>query len=95
MEPNYTEDEVALISNDYVEGMSIQDLADKYNKQPRSLISKLVHLKIYVPPVKEKCITNKMLYRELEEITDIQFESSSLHKKQDIEKLLEWIRSRT
>jgi hypothetical protein len=72
-------------------------LANHFSKGYRSVISKLVQLKIYEKPVIEeddKSQTVKVMLRDLEEILDIQVEGTNLNKKENLVKLLEAIKKK-
>ena len=79
----------------YLQGISVEDLALKFNRNTNSIIAKLVQLKVYVKPPKRKKKTAKEMYREIEEITGLKFESPNFTKKKDIKALVEWLRMRT
>jgi hypothetical protein len=83
----YTEDEVK----------DVHQLADHFSKGYRSVISKLVQLRIYEKPQPDednKSITVKLLLRELEDMLDIEIEGTNLSKKENLVKLMEALRSR-
>jgi len=83
----YTEDDVKDV---YV-------LADNFTKGYRSVISKLVQLKIYEKPQideTEKGQTVKVMLRQIEEMLDIQIESTNLNKKENLSSLLDAIKSK-
>ena len=83
----YTEDDVKDV---YV-------LADNFTKGYRSVISKLVQLKIYEKPQideTEKGQTVKVMLRQIEEMLDIQIEGTNLNKKENLSSLLEAIKSK-
>jgi hypothetical protein len=67
------------------------ELARIFNKGYRSIISKLVQLKIYEKPENEetdKAQTVKAMLRDLENILDIQIEGTNLNKKENLTKLV-------
>tara|TARA_A100001011_G_scaffold386340_3_gene461979 strand:- start:353 stop:661 length:309 start_codon:yes stop_codon:yes gene_type:complete len=83
----YTEDNVKDV---YV-------LADNFTKGYRSVISKLVQLKIYEKPQideTEKGQTVKVMLRQIEEMLDIQIEGTNLNKKENLSSLLDAIKSK-
>ena len=83
----YTEDDVKDV---YV-------LADNFTKGYRSVISKLVQLKIYEKPQideTEKGQTVKVMLRQIEEMLDIQIEGTNLNKKENLSSLLDAIKSK-
>jgi hypothetical protein len=79
---------------------SIKDvyvLAENFGKGYRSVISKLVQLKIYEKPQideTEKGQTVKVMLRQIEEMLDIQIEGTNLNKKENLSSLLDAIKSK-
>ena len=72
-------------------------LADNFTKGYRSVISKLVQLKIYEKPQideTEKGQTVKVMLRQIEEMLDIQIEGTNLNKKENLSSLLDAIKSK-
>ena len=83
----YTEDEVK----------DVYELASHFSKGYRSVISKLVQLKIYEKPEineEDKSQTVKVMLRELEDILGIEVEGTNLNKKENLSALLEAIKKR-
>ena len=75
----------------------VHKLADHFSKGYRSVISKLVQLKIYEKPElneEDKSQTVKVMLRELEEILGIEVEGTNLNKKENLSTLLEAIKKR-
>jgi len=75
----------------------VHKLAEHFSKGYRSVISKLVQLKIYEKPEiseEDKSQTVKIMLRELEEILGIQIEGTNLNKKENLSHLLEAIKKR-
>jgi len=75
----------------------VHKLAEHFSKGYRSVISKLVQLKIYEKPEiaeEDKSQTVKVMLRELEEILEIQVEGTNLNKKENLSQLLEAIKKR-
>ena len=75
----------------------VHKLAEHFSKGYRSVISKLVQLKIYEKPVIEeddKSQTVKVMLRELEEILEIEVEGVNLNKKENLVKLLTAIKQK-
>ena len=73
----------------------VHELAKHFGKGYRSVISKLVQLKIYEKPELEeenKGQTVKVMLRELEDILDIQIQGTNLNKKENLSALLESIK---
>ena len=78
----YTEDDLK----------DVHELANIFGKGYRSVISKLVQLKIYEKPNdKEQSLnkTVKTMLRELEEILEISIEGVNLNKKENLKNLLD------
>jgi len=70
----------------------VHELAKIFGKGYRSVISKLVQLKIYQKPEdpeENKTKTVKTMLREIEELLDIQIEGINLNKKENLIKLVE------
>ena len=86
------EQENELISLYTKDGMKdVHDLAKHFGKGYRSVISKLVQLKIYEKPEineADKGQPVKVMLRDLEELLDIQIEGTNLNKKENLYKLL-------
>ena len=83
----YTEDEVK----------DVYELASHFAKGYRSVISKLVQLKIYEKPVieeEDRSQTVKVMLRELEDILEIEVEGVNLNKKENLNMLLNAIKER-
>lgn len=70
-------------------------LASHFGKGYRSVISKLVQLKIYDKPQSEednKTQTVKTMLRELEHMLDIEIDGTNLNKKENLVRLVEALR---
>ena len=91
---NEQEDELIFLYT--TDGMKdVHELAKHFGKGYRSVISKLVQLKIYEKPELEegnKGQTVKVMLRELEDILDIQIQGTNLNKKENLSALLESIK---
>jgi hypothetical protein len=75
----------------------VHKLADYFDKGYRSVISKLVQLRIYEKPVIEesdKTLTVKVMLRELEVILGIDIEGTNLNKKENLTKLVTAIKEK-
>jgi len=75
----------------------VHELATHFSKGYRSVISKLVQLKIYEKPVMEdedKSQTVKVMLRELEDILEIDVDGVNLNKKENLFKLLNAIKQK-
>ncbi len=75
----------------------VHKLAEHFSKGYRSVISKLVQLKIYEKPEIEeddKSLTVKVMLRELEEILNIEVDGVNLNKKENLYKLVNAIKQK-
>lgn len=75
----------------------VHELAKHFGKGYRSVISKLVQLKIYKKPVieeEEKTQTVKVMLRDLEEMLDIEIDGTNLNKKENLVKLVTALKSK-
>ena len=92
------EQEAELIKMYTEEGIKdVYELASHFAKGYRSVISKLVQLKIYEKPIVEeedRSQTVKVMLRELEEILEIEVEGVNLNKKENLVKLLNAIKQK-
>ena len=92
------EQEAELIKLYTEEGLKdVYELASHFSKGYRSVISKLVQLKIYEKPIVEeedRSQTVKVMLRELEEILEIEVEGVNLNKKENLVKLLNAIKKK-
>jgi len=83
----YTEDEQK----------DVHELANHFSKGYRSVISKLVQLKIYEKPIiedEDRSQTVKVMLRELEDILEIDVDGVNLNKKENLFKLLNAIKQK-
>ena len=92
------EQEIELIKLYNEEGLKdVHELANHFSKGYRSVISKLVQLKIYEKPEIEeddKSQTVKVMLRELEEILNIEVDGVNLNKKENLYKLVNAIKQK-
>ena len=75
----------------------VYELASHFSKGYRSVISKLVQLKIYEKPEvneEDKSQTVKVMLRELEDILNIRVDGTNLNKKENLSMLLNAIKER-
>ena len=90
--------EVELIKMYTEDGVKdVYELASHFSTGYRSVISKLVQLKIYEKPEiseEDKSQTVKVMLRELEDILGIEVEGTNLNKKENLSTLLEAIKKR-
>ena len=92
------EQEAELIKLYTEEGnKDVYELASHFSKGYRSVISKLVQLKIYEKPEvndEDKSQTVKVMLRELEDILNIRVDGTNLNKKENLSMLLNAIKER-
>lgn len=92
------QDEAALIVKYTEENVKdVHLLAEHFNKGYRSVISKLVQLRIYEKPEieeQDKTDTVKTMLRDLERLLDIEIEGTNLNKKENLAKLMKALRAR-
>lgn len=92
------EQETELIKMYTEDGIKdVYELASHFSKGYRSVISKLVQLKIYEKPEineEDKSQTVKIMLRELEEILDIEIDGTNLNKKENLSALLDAVKKR-
>jgi transposase-like protein len=88
------EEEAELIKLYMEENYEVIEIAEHFGKKPRSIISKLVQLKIYQKPEEAKLDKRsvKSMVIELEKILDIQIEGLNLTKKANLEKVVDGIK---
>ena len=75
----------------------VHELGSIFEKGYRSVISKLVQLKIYEKPEldeEDKSLTVKVMLRKLEEILGVEVVGTNLNKKENLSKLLEAIKKK-
>jgi hypothetical protein len=88
------EEEAELIKLYMEENYEVIEIAEHFGKKPRSIISKLVQLKIYQKPEEAKLDKRsvKSMVIELEKILGIQIEGLNLTKKANLEKVVDGIK---
>jgi hypothetical protein len=75
----------------------VHQLAIHFNKGYRSVISKLVQLKIYEKPQLDeeiKAQTVKVMLRDLEDMLDIEIDGTNLNKKENLTKLVQALKEK-
>lgn len=75
----------------------VHELAEHFQKGYRSVISKLVQLKVYEKPQLEeeaKAQTVKTMLRDLESMLDIEIDGTNLNKKENLTKLVEALKNK-
>jgi hypothetical protein len=84
------EQEKELIYKYQNETKDVIELSNHFNKGYRSVISKLVNLKIYKKPDKDEKPTRtvKVMLRDLETLLEIEIDGFNLNKKSNLEKLV-------
>ena len=82
----WSEDEEEALKKMYLEDTKdVWKIAEKFEKSHRSVISKLVNLKIYEKPVNNKTTrTVKTMLRDLEDLLDITIKDFNLNKKSNL-----------
>lgn len=73
------------------EEKDVHELAQHFGKGYRSVISKLVQLKVYEKPQIDeeiKASTVKVMLRDLEQLLNIEIEGTNLNKKENLTKLV-------
>lgn len=92
------EQEVELIKLYTEEGQKdVHELANHFSKGYRSVISKLVQLKIYEKPIiedEDRSQTVKVMLRELEDMLGIEVDGVNLNKKENLFKLVNAIKQK-
>lgn len=93
-----SEQELELVALYTVEQIKdVHELAEHFEKGYRSVISKLVQLKVYEKPQIEeetKAQTVKTMLRELESMLSIDIDGTNLNKKENLTKLVEALRKK-
>lgn len=90
------EDVVELIKLYTEEGKTVEYLAEYFGKNNRSIISKLVKLRIYKKVEQDKAPKRsvKHMIQELEHILDIQLDTINIYKKQNLEIIVDAIKNK-
>jgi len=70
---------------------NVHELAEHFGKGYRSVISKLVQLKVYIKPEVDdnKTQTVKIMLRELENMLDIEIDGTNLNKEENLVRLVD------
>lgn len=93
----WSNEQAQQLKNLYLnEEKSIEELAETFDRNTRSVISKLVQLKIYKKPevVKEEKRTVKRMIAELEEMLDVKLDGLNLNKKSNLEIVVDAVREK-
>jgi hypothetical protein len=92
------EQEIELIKLYTEEGQKdVHELANHFSKGYRSVISKLVQLKIYEKPIiedEDRSQTVKVMLRELEDMLGIEVDGVNLNKNENLFKLVNAIKQK-
>lgn len=90
------EEEAELIKLYTVDGMDVYDIAEYFGKNNRSIISKLVQLKIYKKPEIDKSGKRsvKSMIIDLERMLEITLDGVNLSKKSNLEILVDAVKLR-
>lgn len=86
------EEEEYLLKLYCEEQMDIFDIAREFKRNHRSVISKLVQLRVYQKPEKAKRRSVKSMIFDLEEMLNIKIDGLNLSKKNNLEKVVDSIR---
>lgn len=93
----WSDEEEEILKNLYIDqGLDVYEVAEHFNKGHRSVISKLVQMKIYRKPEedKEEKRSVKTMIREIEELLEINIEGLNLTKKSNLELLTDALKSK-
>mgnify|MGYP000846956754 FL=1 len=93
----WSDEEEEILTRLYVdEGLDVYDVADHFKKGHRSVISKLVQMKIYRKPEEEKEDKRsvKTMIRDIEEMLEIEIEGLNLTKKANLELLVDALKGK-
>ena len=90
------EEEEELVKLYCTDGMEVLDIAEYFGKNNRSIISKLVQLKIYRKPEIDKNSKRsvKSMIIDLERMLDITLDGVNLSKKSNLEILVDAVKLR-
>lgn len=90
------EEEVRLKELYVDQGLDVYDVAEAFGKGHRSVISKLVQMKIYRKPeeTQEEKRSVKTMIRDIEEMLDIEIEGLNLTKKSNLELLVDALKTK-
>ena len=91
-----SEDEEELIRLYNEEELEVVDIAEYFERKPRSIISKLVQLKIYRKPSDDKKNKRsvKSMVLELEDMLEVELEGLNLTKKSNLERVVDGIKNK-
>lgn len=90
------EEEAELVKMYLTDGMDVLEIAEYFGKNNRSIISKLVQLKIYKKPEVDKSGKRsvKSMIIDLERMLDITLDGVNLSKKSNLEILVDAVKLR-
>lgn len=87
------DEEEELLKLYCVDNWSVIEIAEYFGKNNRSIISKLVKLKVYKKPEpKTEKRSVKIMIQELESILGIELDSVNIYKKQNLEAIVDAIK---
>lgn len=93
----WSDEEEEVLKDLYVgQGLDVHDVAEHFGKGHRSVISKLVQMKIYRKPeeIKEDKRSVKTMIRDIEQMLNIEIEGLNLTKKSNLELLVDALKSK-
>lgn len=93
----WSDEEEQILLNLYVDReMDVYEVADHFKKGHRSVISKLVQMKVYRKPQddKEDKRSVKTMIRDIEETLEIEIDGLNLTKKSNLELLVDALKAK-
>lgn len=93
----WSDEEEQILLNLYVDQeMDVYEVADHFKKGHRSVISKLVQMKVYRKPQddKEDKRSVKTMIRDIEETLEIEIDGLNLTKKSNLELLVDALKAK-
>ena len=93
----WSDEEEETLLDLYVEqGLDVYEVADHFKKGHRSVISKLVQMKVYRKPQddKEEKRSVKTMIRDIEEMLEIEIDGLNLTKKSNLELLVDALKAK-
>lgn len=90
------EEEEVLLELYVNQGLDVYDVAEHFKKGHRSVISKLVQMKVYRKPTddKEDKRSVKTMIRDIEEMLEIEIDGLNLTKKSNLELLVDALKAK-
>ena len=93
----WSDEEEEIIKSLYVDqGLDVYEVADHFKKGHRSVISKLVQMRIYRKPEEDKAEKRsvKTMIRDIEVMLEIEIEGLNLTKKSNLELLVDALKGK-